>query len=422
MIKEILKTATFRQSSITFSATVLNGALGALFYMVVARILGPVEFGLFTVSIVILTLISDISDIGTSTGLVRFVSQNLAINKEKAFKFLKLSLEIKFIAWVISATLIFLFSQTVAVNIFHNTALIFPLKLVAIGAGGALLFSFATSSLQAFQKYFFWSGINIFTNLLRLMLVIIISFVFVLNVNNVLFIYILFPFSGFLITLLFLPFKRIIQSKDEFSLSKELFKYNIPVAVFSVIAAFSARLDTFLTASLLSPKDVGIYGAATQLTQVVPQLVAALGLVAAPKFSSFQNTDQMLAYLKKFQLLVSALFILGMFSIPLLTFAISIIYGGAYNDAVVPFIFLFIAMLVFLFSVPVHNSVIYYFGRPDVFIWVSAGHLFLIGGMGYFMIKNFGVVGASITVLAGTIFNFLYPFIWMLVKLRKVKA
>ena len=201
-------------------------------------------------------------------------------------------------------------------------------------------------------------------------------------------------------------------------MSKELFRYNIPVAVFTTIAAFSARLDTFLNAALLSARDVGIYGAASQLVQIVPQLVAALGLVAAPKFSSFHSNKQMIVYLKKFQLLVSGLVFLGVLLIPISIYLIPIIYGQGYQEAVIPFIFLFLAMLVFLFSVPVHISVIFYFARPDVFIWISIGHLLIIGGLGYLLISTYGVIGASITVLVGTTFNFLYPLIWLLIKLR----
>jgi len=228
-----------------------------------------------------------------------------------------------------------------------------------------------------------------------------------------------FPFFGFFITLFILPTKKIIQSRDEFNLAKELFKYNIPVAIFTIIAAVSARLDTYLTAVLLSTKDIGIYGAANQLVQVMPQLVSALGLVAAPKFSSFQNNSQMLTYFRKFQLFVLGLCILGILTIPISIYLIPVLFGQAYQEAVTPFIFLFIAMLVFLFSIPVHNSVIFYFSRPDVFIWVAIGHLAIIGGLGYIMISNYGVVGASITVLVGTIFNFLYPLIWMVIKLKR---
>lgn len=415
----VLKTATFRQSSVTFVGTVLNGLLGALFYIVLARTLGPAEFGLLTVSIATLTLISDMADIGTNTGLIKFVSSNLQSNRQKAWEFLKLSLEVKLIVWLIAFIVVFFLSPFLTDSIFKKPELLVPLRLVAFGVGAALLFSYVTSALQAFQKYFLWSAVNIITNFLRLILVIILGYYLMLNVNNSLIIYIALPFFGFFLSLLMLPTRQILMAKNERSLSREFFKYNIPVAIFTIIAAFSARLDTFLNASLLSSKEVGIYGAASQLVQVVPQLVTALGVVAAPKFSNFQNKVEMVKYLKKFQLLVLALFVIGILSIPISVYLLPFIYGSAYQDAIIPFIFLFLAMLVFLFSVPVHNAIIFYYGRPDVFIWVSLGHLIIIAALGYFMIFKFGIIGASITVLVGTIFNFFYPLAWLLIRLKK---
>mgnify|MGYP003393230889 CR=1 FL=1 len=420
MFDRILKTATLRQSTVTLIGTIINGILGALFYVVLARLLGPANFGLLTIALTTLVLIADVADIGTNTGLVRFVSSNLKTNSEKAYQFLKLSLEIKLVAWVLSFLIIFLLAPLLATQVFHKEELILPLRLVAFGIGGALFFSFATSVLQAYQKYFLWSLINILTNSLRLILIFILGYLLVLNVENSLIIYILLPFFGFFITLFILPIKKILTSRNELNLSSEFFKYNIPVAIFAAIAAFSGRLDIYLNAALLSTKDVGIYGVATQLVQVMPQLVSALGLVSAPKFASFQNNKDMLVYFKKLQLLVVGLSIAGILMIPIAIYLIPIILPQ-YQEAIMPFIILFIAMLVFLFSIPVHHSVIFYFGRPDVFIWVSIGHLLIIGGLGYFMIQSFGVVGASLTVLIGMIFNFLYPSIWLLFRLRKSK-
>lgn len=419
MLKSILQSATFRQSQITILGTIINGVMGALFYVVLARFLGPSDFGLLVIALTTMVLIADIADIGTNTGLVRFVSHSLAKNQDRAYRFLKLSFEIKLIAWGISFLAVYLLAPILATNLFHKEELIIPLRLTAFGAGGALLFTFATSTLQAYQKYLPWSVINIFTNLLRLILIIILGYFLMLNIETSILVYLLLPFFGFFVTLFILPTRKIFLSKKEFSLSKELFKYNIPVAAFTVIAAFSARLDTYLSAVLLSSREVGIYGAANQMVQIMPQLVSALGLVSSPKFASFQNNKDMLIYFKKFQLLVSGFCILGILTIPISIYLIPILLGPQYQEAIIPFIFLFIAMLIFLFSIPVHHSVIFYFGRPDVFIWVSLGHLLIIGSLGYLLISSLGMTGAAITVLVGTIFNFLYPLVWLLVKLKK---
>ena len=390
-----------------------------MFYIVLARFLGPADFGLLTISLTTLVLVADIADIGTNTGLIRFVSSHISKDREKAYRFLKLSLEIKLVAWVAAFLTVYLLAPFLAVQVFQKESLLLPLRLVSFGIGGALLFTFATSALQAFQKYFLWSLINIFTNALRLVVILILGYLSSLNIESSLLTYIALPFFGFFVALLLIPTRQFMQTKGEFSLSKSLFKYNISVAIFTMIAAFSARLDTYLNAALLSSREVGIYGAANQLVQIMPQLVSALGLVSSPKFASFTNNNQMLAFFKKFQILVLGLCVLGILTIPASVFLLPVLLGSVYSEAVNPFIFLFLANLIFLFSIPVHHSIIFYFGRPDVFIWVSVGHLLIIGTFGYLLILSFGITGAALAVLAGTVFNFLYPLGWLILKLKR---
>ena len=417
MFKSILSTATFKQSQITIIGTVINGGLGALFYILLARFLGPSDFGLIIVSIAILTMVADIVDFGTNTGLVRYVSANQY--STEALKFLKLGIKFKLIIWVLVLVIGFLISPFIADVIFNKTELVTPLRLVMMGVGGALLFSYATASLQAFQRYFIWSLVNISTNLLRLIFIIFLFFSSGLNLITGLTAYIIMPFFGFSMALLFLPMRKVIAVRNESSIAKQFFHYNFTVAAFTIIAAISSRLDTFISARLLNAFEIGLYGAASQMVSVIPQIVSALGVVAAPKFASFQNDKQMMAYFKKLQLLVSGIAVIGILIIPISIYLIPIIFGPQYYLAITPFIILFLAMLIFLISIPVHSSIIYYFGKPNVFVWVSVGHLLIIGILGYFLISAFGIVGASVTVLIGMIFNLLGPLGWLLIKLKR---
>ena len=77
-------------------------------------------------------------------------------------------------------------------------------------------------------------------------------------------------------------------------------------------------------------------------------------------------------------------------------------------------------MLVFLISVPVHMSVMYYFAKPKLFFWLSAVHLTIILGLGWNLISLYGAMGAAITVLVGQVINFLIPVVWVLRETRKV--
>src|SRR3989344_4171260 len=287
MLHKIFKTATFRQSLVTISATVINGILGFLFYIVLARNLGPEVFGLFTVSIAVLTLTVDLVDLGINTGLVKFVAGNINENRQKALKFLKLSLEIKLIIWIIILVIGFFVAPTVAVNIFNKKELVLPLQLVMLGVGSAMLFNFATSSLQAFQKFKSWSLINILSNSLRLLIVFLLIFSLNINLFNSLLVYILMPLFGFLVTLFLIPTRQFIKQKNEFKLFPKLFGFNIWVVGFTAISAISTRLDLFITTRYLSDYEVGLYGFSTQIVSVVPQIIGAISIVTAPKFSSF---------------------------------------------------------------------------------------------------------------------------------------
>ena len=419
MFKSILSTATFRQSQITLAGTLINGGLGILFYFAMARFLGPLNLGLLTISIATMTLIADIADLGTNTGLVKFVAANLKDNKDKALRFLKLSLMVKFITWVVVLSIGFLLAPTIATNIFNKIELVIPLRLVMLGVGGVLLFSFATSALQAFQKYFIWSLLNVSTNFFRLVVILVFFAGSYLNLTTSLLTYITLPFFGFLFGLAFLPARKIFSAKNEFNLIGNFFKFNLWIAGFSIIAALSSRLDIFLSARLLSASEVGIYGLASQLVQIVPQIIGALGVVVSPKFAGFQNNKDMLTYFKKFQLLVLGVAAAGVLAIPFCVYLIPLIYGLEYTLSVGPFIVLLLATLVFLISIPTHNSIIFYFGKPEVFLWLSLFHLFLVGILGYFMISTYGIMGAAVTVFVGNIFNLLTPLIWFLNKIRK---
>src|SRR3989344_1640991 len=99
LLKKITSTNTLRESSITTTATIITGILGLVFYILVARNLGPVSFGIFSVTVATIILISDISNLGVDTGIIRFVGKYQKENLSLALKYLKLAFGSKLIIW-----------------------------------------------------------------------------------------------------------------------------------------------------------------------------------------------------------------------------------------------------------------------------------------------------------------------------------
>jgi O-antigen/teichoic acid export membrane protein len=256
------------------------------------------------------------------------------------------------------------------------------------------------------------------TNALRVALVLMLFYLSALNLNLTLLVYIAMPLLGFVVGI-FIIKPSFLKVKREFSVTKEFFKYNKWVAAFTLVAAFSSRLDTFISARLLSSGEVGIYSAANQLVTIVPQIVTALATVIAPKMAEMGSIKAMATYLKKTQLMVLAIACLGLLSIPVASYLIPILYGQEYLASIPLFTILLLAMLIFLISVPIHMSIFYYFSYPKLFFWLALLHLTVIAGLGWNLISACGAIGAALTVLVGQVFNFIIPVVWVIRRIRR---
>ncbi len=408
---------TVKQSFVTSISTVINGLLGIAFYVLLGRFLGPEKFGIVSVVLVTLTLIADIANVGTDTGIVRFVGKYRHKDLQKTQQFLKLALKVKVIAGISVFAIGWFLLPFIATSVLNKPELTQYLKYSLLGAFGILLFSLTTSAIQAFEKFKTWGILNIALNLLRLVGIIVIFRFGFLTVGNTLQTYIIFPFIGFVVGSLFLPNYLTVKISND--VHREFFHYNKWVALFILIAAISARLDTYLSTRLLTLTQVGIYSAAVTVAGIGSQIVAGIATVVAPKLASFDSNKKVIDYLKNLQIFVFGLGVTAIVvGIPLAYVAIPTLFGSDYSGAVAPFIVLLISQVIFLISIPVHTAVFYYFSKPSLFVFISCVHVVIIGGLGWILISNFGYMGAAYTVLVGNLSNFLIPGIWVVNKFR----
>ncbi len=414
----ILKTATFKQSALTFTFTLINGILGLIFYIALARLLGPSDFGLFTLSVTVLALVADVGNLGINTGIVNFVAKYFESDRQRSDKFLKLGFYSKIILSLLVLISGYIFSPLIAVGIFSKPELVIPLRLVFLGVGTTWLFSFTTSYYQASQKFISWGVIQLITNFIRLACVLYYSSVTVLDLRISVIFYITAPLIGFSLSFINISI-NFIKEKIDAETKNEFFNYNKWVAIFGGISAFSSRSDTFVLGRVVAPYNLGLYSAANQLVQVVPQLIGAIGTVVAPKFSSFNNDQKMLEYYKKLQVMVVGVAILILFSTPIVKIIVNSFFGPEYINSYRIFIVLLISMLVFLISIPFHNAIIYYYSYPKLFTYLSVINLLVVFPLAYLLTVKYGVFATAYASLTGNTINFIIPFLWFMKKLRK---
>lgn len=418
-ILTLLKTSTIRQSFISFVGTFITGLLGLVFYSYLARRLGPSDFGIFSLSVTSIALVSSMANVGVDTGVIRFVSEAARERKKRALGFLKLAFEIKLIVWLVVLVLGYLLMPFLTVFIFSKPELVLPLRIALFGVGGTLFSSFALASLQAYSKFAWWSIVNVGANVVRFLSVFVLGLSGVLAVENALWVY-----SGVLFVLFFFIIFKLLPSfwfvTGERKLMRVFLGYNKWVAAFTGISAVGSRLDTYISARFLTLSSLGSYSVGVTLVSFVSQIVLALGSVVAPKLSGMKDRRVLISYLTKLQVFVFILAVGGLvIGIPLGYFFIPLIYGNEYLNSVSPFGILLAGQAIFLLAVPAHMVVIYHFSYPKLFVYVTLIRLVLTLALGFYLIPLYGATGAAVTVFIGNVSDFLIPVLWVVRKLNK---
>jgi O-antigen/teichoic acid export membrane protein len=418
-IKRYLQTATARQSAVTSFSTITNAVLGAVFYFLLARLLGAFDYGIFSLGISLITTLSGVFDLGSDQSLIMFLPK---FKKPDFYPYLKLALIIKLLFGTLILLTLVIFSHNISSGIFHQPSLQKLMPLIGLGVITQLLFSFSTSVAQSFQRYYLWGALFIGTNLTRLILLISLYYANNLNVTLVIIIYILLPLLGF-VALLSIIKIDFIKAKISGLVIKQFFSFNKWITGFVILSAANSRLDVFFVARYISLSAVGIYSLCLQIVSVLPQLTSALGAVTSPKFSSFTTIGQNIEYVKKTSLL-SSLFALcsALILIPLsiILFNFS---GASYLSGFTPFMVLLVSSVIFLITTPIRDSLLYFFGKPMLFFFAGVFQIILYLSLSPFLMLKFSIIGASFIVLINIILSSLfYSFYYLYLINEKPKT
>ncbi len=394
----------------------INGALGAIFYFLLAKFLGSSEFGVFTIFTTSIALLTGIVDLGSDQGIVRFIPK-YKDNPDIQNKLIKLSLGIKFISGLTIFLLIFIFSGSISSLVLQKPELTSIIVLIGVGVLAQILFSFSTSLSQSLEKYFLWSGLFIGTNLIRLLMILLLFKFQSLGAYSAAVIYLVLPFLGFLFSFIFLG-KRFLFSKGVLAYLPDLFSFNKWVTAFVIVSTIGSRIELYFTARYLSLSSLGVYGLALQISQIIPQLMIAIGAVTAPKFASLSTNKKNLAYTIKSVLFTSGLATVSSIALVIIGHFVFKFAGSDFDSATMPFLILVVAMAIFFSTAPFRDSVIFYFSKPQFFFYMGIAHMVIILVTSIIFIPRYSIVGTSLVVLIGQIFIALSS-IWYFFKLSK---
>ncbi len=323
-----------KNSIYQFSTTLVAKIGSLIFIIILARLLMPELFGLYSLALSTIVLFAAFSDLGIGTTLVRFISRELSKKKPNTRGYYNYLLKTKTILTLLASIILILSAYWIA-NIYYNKPIFYALL-----AGGLYIFvnSFAGFFTSVYQSYNNFKKVLIKESIVQFLRLIIIPLIVLFSLNfseEILFLNIFLGLSFcYLIGLIFLLIKKPVLAGKELNKKekKQVNKFILPLTVTVLSGVFFGYIDMIMLGHFVDSEFIGYYSAAFAL---VGSVIALLGFSAVllPIFSRLGG-ERLKRGLKKSIKMVIPISLIAIFFIVLLApFIIKIIYGVEYSSS-----------------------------------------------------------------------------------------
>ena len=392
----LIKSQTIKDSFVVALGLGVSAVIGFFFTILLARSLGPVNFGVYSALTALAAIVYSLGDLGISSALINFLPKKIS----ERYEYLSTSFWMEF---AIGVFILLLFG---ILSLFFRQivpgALGTDIFLAGLLAFNYLLIIYTQGVFTADRRFWSYSASQIVDSAVKIMIVLAIFRLGNLSIGSALVANIISTLLALLFT-----FGKVMNS-IEFDFSKSsfwnIFHFAKWIAVSRIFTVMISRVDIVLLNLLVGSYAAGIFSAASRVTLLFAMTAAGLGSVINPRFSSFDNSQKILSYAKKLVLLVSgiaaSMIAISFFASPI----IILVYGEKYLESINVFRYLILAMIPFLFTIISNSVLVYSFNQLNYYTKMMAIQTAIIVGLDLLLIPKIGFQAPAIALFASNIF------------------
>jgi polysaccharide transporter, PST family len=403
------KETVIASAGFVFLFTIMEKVITLVRGVIFARMLGPAEYGTYTLAFIIIPLITPLARLGLPSCYERYIPQYEKKGELKDFLQRNYLLTIG-TAFVITI-LLFPFSKNISLLLYStaehkNIIVLCLMSIIPIVLYENILASFnglrifKMSSLLKINQIFIFSVIGILLVILypkalsvvaaSLLSYVLVSIVFVIMIWK----YVLNAES---------PSLKVQENK----FIKKMFKYSIWFIITPLFSSLFNYTDRLVLNHFLGLQEVGVYSAAVNISQLVFMFGMITGNVLMPNLSSMweKGEKDRVMFILNLAIKFTILLILS-YSVAFVLFKkeiISILYGSKYIEAIplIPFLLLFWLNSSLVWLIGVYPNLI---EKPYIPLFAAVPGFILNVSLNYLLIPIYGIKGAAIATLCAQIF------------------
>jgi O-antigen/teichoic acid export membrane protein len=421
LARKARQSATIQNTVWLGSSSAVNGMIGALVAGLLARSLGVADYGIYTLVISLLVLLTDVADLGVSSSIVRFGSESIAKNDLR-----ELSTVISIVTrWklIIGATVLvgaLVFLDTIVAIVFkhvdQNIDRYFRLSLVGCALGiAAGLF---TPIYQAFKRFRPYALLLLSRSAGKLVLVLLVVFIlkeysvslliWIEIVSLLLFLVLLYSFS---------PFKSLSVTLTDKNLERAMLSFNKWISLYQAITLIGGRLDLAFVGGLSDAHALGIYGAASKVSGFMNAVAGSYMSVLLSEMSSSLSAEVRKRKLRRSFAVVAmisgGIAVIGLSADPL----VRLLFGSAFTGAASVLRILCVALVFTTLAYPI-NATLFSLNKSAVFPVMSILALAGFVAANLYFIPLYDADGAAMAVAVSAVIALLVSGVYYVWHLR----
>jgi O-antigen/teichoic acid export membrane protein len=263
---------------------------------VLARLLGPVAYGLYAISQTVLQVGQQVGTLGLDNGVIRFGGVIRGKGDSGLAPALQQSMFLSLASGLLAGAVIFLLAPFVAIRFFHQTELVGVLRVMAIVVALTInlrVISAATRLSRRMQ--FSVLAEDIAPALVNLVLAGVLVYWLKMSLQGAVIAVSVGYAAGWVMALYFLRllFPVVTQLRPlDWILAKALLAFSVPTLLAGIFNLLIQSSSILLLGYFRSPAEAGIYQAAAQISTPPAVILMALNAIFVPMIPGLHESGQ----------------------------------------------------------------------------------------------------------------------------------
>jgi len=342
-MKTTLKEKAMKNSFWVFSSSIINKIGALVFSIILARLLMPEKYGMYSIVLSTALIFLAFADLGLNRAVLRYMSFAIFKQKKKINSYYRYLFKLKFIFTICSSILLIIFSYPLAIYVFKNKALFTPFLVAAFYIFVLAFEGFYINIFYSIEKTKYIALKEFLNQFLRIAISLFI-FYFIASSYHLVGLFVGFILIAlFLILICLFYLNKILPElflKKKERINKKKIRKFIGFATIACISGIVfSYIDSIMLGIFLLPSYVGYYRVAASIVFNIIGLTTFINIFL-PIFVKIEKSklervfNKVVNYLSIIIIpLIFGLLLFGKYFIELL-------YGPIYLPSLLPFYFL----------------------------------------------------------------------------------